>query len=122
MMGERGVLDDRGAHGNSVTLEGGKGKPQTCLGGIREGSSEEATRPVVKLKCLYTSVHSMGNKQEELEAVVQLGKCYLIAITETWWDESHDWNALTEDYRLFRRDRQGKRGSGVALYVKKWID
>ena len=29
---------------------------------------------------------------------------------ETWWDESHDWNTLIEDYRLFRRDRQGRRG------------
>ena len=24
-----------------------------------------------------------------------------------------------EDYKLFRRDRQGRRGIGVALYVKK---
>ena len=29
---------------------------------------------------------------------------------------------LKKAYRLFRRDRQGKRGSGVALYVRKWID
>jgi len=41
---------------------------------------------------------------------------------ETWWDESHDWNTLIEDYRLFRRDRQGRRGGRVALYVRKWID
>ena len=54
--------------------------------------------------------------------MVQLVKYDQIAITVTWWDESHDWNTLIEDYRLFRRDRQGKRGSGVALYVKKWID
>jgi len=26
-----------------------------------------------------------------------------------------------DGYRLFRRDRQGKRGQGIALYVKKWI-
>ena len=37
-------------------------------------------------------------------------------------DESHDWNTLIEDYRLFRRDRQGRRGGGVALYVRKLID
>jgi len=79
-------------------------------------------RPIAKLKCLYTNAHSMGNKQEELETVVQLGKYDLIAIMETWWDESHDWNTLIEDYRLFRRDRQGRRGGRVALYVRKWID
>ena len=38
------------------------------------------------------------NKQEELETVAQLGKYDLIAIMETWWDESHDWNTLTGDF------------------------
>jgi len=38
------------------------------------------------------------------------------------WDESHDWNALIEDYRFFRRDRQGRRGGRAALYVRRRID
>ena len=84
------VLGDREVCGNAVTLGSGKGKPQTCPGGTRESSSEKAVRPIAKLKCLCTNVCSMGNKQEELETVVQLGKYDLIAITETWWDESHD--------------------------------
>ena len=100
-------------------MGGGKGKPQTPPGGIREGSSEKATRPIAKLKCLYTNERSMGNKQEELETVVQLGKYDLIAIMETWWDESHNWNTLIEDYRLFRRDGHGRRGGGVPAYVRK---
>ena len=45
----------------------------------------------------------------------------LIAITETWWDESHDWNVALDGYRLFRRDRRGRRGGGVALYIKKTL-
>ena len=45
----------------------------------------------------------------------------LVAITETWWDESHDWHTVIEGYRLFRMDRQGRRGGRVALYVRKWI-
>ena len=110
MMGEGGVLGDREACGNAVTLGGGKGKSQTCPGSIREGSTEKATRPIAKLKCLYTSARSMGNKQEERETIMELGKYDLIAITEIWWDESHNWNLLIEDYRLFRRDRQGMRG------------
>jgi len=121
-MGERGVLSVREVCGNAVTLGGSKGKHQTWPRGIREGSSEKATRPIAKLKTLYTNVCSIGNKQEELETVVQLGNYDLIAITETWWDESHDWNTLIEDYRLFRRDRQSRRGGGVALYVRNWID
>ena len=59
MMGGGGVLCDREACGNAVTLGGGKGKPQTCPGGIREGSTGKATRPIAKLKCLYTNAHSM---------------------------------------------------------------
>lgn len=43
----------------------------------------------------------------------------LFTITKTWWNHSHDWSAAVEDYKLFRRDRQGRRGIGVALYVKK---
>ena len=117
MLGEEGVVGDREVRGNTVTL-GDKGKPRSFPRGIREGSSENATRPIAKLKCLYTNVHSMGNKQEELETMAQLGKYDLIAITETWWDESHAWNTLIEDYRLFRRDRQGRRDGRVALEIR----
>jgi len=42
----------------------------------------------------------------------------LIAITETWWDESHKWSAVTDSYKLFGRDGQGRRGGEVALYAK----
>ena len=69
MMGEGGVLCDREARGNAVTLGGSKRNSQTCPGGITEDSSKKAMRPIAKLKCLYTDVHSMGNKQEELETV-----------------------------------------------------
>lgn len=74
------------------------------------------------MKCLYTDAWSMGNKKEELKTTVQLENCDLIAIMETWKDGSHSWNASTEGYKLFRRDRQGRRGRGVALCVRKGID
>jgi len=74
--------------------------------------------PKAQLKCLYTSAPSMRNN-EELETMVQLENWDLIAITETWWDDSHNWNVVTKGYTLFRRDRQGMR---VVLYVKRWID
>ncbi|GAB0203746.1 hypothetical protein GRJ2_002840200 [Grus japonensis] len=66
------------------------------------------------VKCIYTNARSMGNKQEELEAIVQQDSYG----TETWWDDSHDWSAAVDAYTLFRRERHGRRGSGVALYVK----
>ena len=37
-----------------------------------------------QLRCIYANERSMGNKQEELEAIVQQDRCDLVAITETW--------------------------------------
>ena len=96
--------------------------PVKYLKGIKGCSSKKVTRPTAQLKCLHTNARSMGNKQEELEATVLLESYDLVAITETWWDESHDWSAAIDGYKLFRRDRRGRRGREVALYVKKWID
>jgi len=55
-------------------------------------------RLTAQLKCVYTNARSMGSKQEELEAIVQQDGD---AITETWWDNSHDWHAVMDGYRLF---------------------
>ena len=54
--------------------------------------------------------------------MVHLESYDLVAIMEAWWDDSRNWNTTTEGYWLFRRDRQGRKGVGVAFYVKEWID
>ncbi|GAB0208248.1 hypothetical protein GRJ2_003290500 [Grus japonensis] len=64
----------------------------------------------------------MGNKQEELETCVCLQGYDLIGITETWWDSSYDCSVGMEGYRLFRKDRQGRRGGGVTLYVNDQLE
>ncbi|GAB0187672.1 hypothetical protein GRJ2_001232500 [Grus japonensis] len=64
----------------------------------------------------------MGNKQEELETCVCLQGCDLIGITETWWDSSYDWSVGMEGYRLFRKDRQGRQGGGIALYANDQLE
>jgi len=76
-------------------------------------------RLTAQLKCIYTNAHSMSNKQEELEAAVQQD---LVIVTEIWWDDSHDWSAAMGGYKLFRKDRQGKRSGGVALCVRDCFD
>lgn len=65
---------------------------------------------------------TVGNKQKELEATVQLEIYDLIATTAPWWDESHSWNIAVEGCKLYGRDRQGKKGGGIVPYVKKWVD
>ena len=64
----------------------------------------------------------MENKQEELETVICLKIYDLVAITETWWDDSHNWNTTVEGNYFFRRDRLGRKGGEITLYVKDWID
>jgi len=42
-------------------------------------------------------------------------------VTKTWWDYSHDWSVATSNFKLFRRDRQGRRGGGIVIYIRKGI-
>lgn len=70
------------------------------------------------LKFLYTNALSMGNKQEELESCMWSQGYDLIAVTETRWDSSYDWNAIMEGYALFKKDRTGRQGGRVALYKR----
>lgn len=63
------------------------------------------TLMIAWLKCLYTSACSMENKQDELEAMVHLENCDLIAIAEMWWDESQNWSMMIKGYKLYGRDR-----------------
>jgi len=79
-------------------------------------------RLTAQIKCVYTNACSMGNKQEELEAIVQQDSYDVVAITEMWWDNSHDWHAVMDGYRLFRKDRSTRRSGGVALYVKEKLE
>ncbi|XP_054058617.1 UPF0462 protein C4orf33 homolog isoform X2 [Rissa tridactyla] len=79
-------------------------------------------KSVVQLKCIYMNARSMGNKRDELEAIAQQDSYDVVAITETWWDDCHDWNAAMNGYKLFRRDRQGRRGGGVSLYIRECFD
>ena len=64
----------------------------------------------------------MGNKQEVLEACARLQGYDLIGITELWWDGSYDSSVGMERYRLFRKDRQGRRGGGVTLYANDQLE
>lgn len=60
---------------------------------------------------------SMGNKQDELRICVQEQGHNLIAVTERQWDSLHDWNAIIEHYVLFRKNKLGKGGGGIASFL-----
>ena len=48
-------------------------------------------------------------------------ECFKYISAHTFLLLFHDWNVALDGYRLFRRDRQGRRGEGVALYIKKTL-
>ncbi|KAJ7410341.1 adaptin ear-binding coat-associated protein 1 [Willisornis vidua] len=59
---------------------------------------------------------SKRNKQEKLEALAQSQRFDITGISEAWWDETCDWSALLDRYKLFRRDSKGERAWRMALY------
>lgn len=56
------------------------GKLQIYVGGLGEGHSRKVVCQKAQLKCLYTNACSVGNKQEELENMMCLENCDLVAI------------------------------------------
>ncbi|KAJ7407774.1 hypothetical protein BTVI_62185 [Pitangus sulphuratus] len=46
----------------------------------------------------------------------------LFRATTSSLPNSHDWSAAMDGYKLFRRDRQGRKGGEVALYVRETLD
>ena len=74
------------------------------------------------LKVYYTNSRSLGNKMNDLRALVSTEKIDIIAISETWMRlESHHYKAEYQinGFNLFNTDRNPRRkGGGVAVYVK----
>ncbi|GAB0188677.1 hypothetical protein GRJ2_001333000 [Grus japonensis] len=85
-------------------------------------ASQDVNQKTNHLKCMYTNAHSLGNKQEELELHTQSESYDIIGITETWWDNLLDWRIMMDGYRLFHKDRQGRRGGVATLYVKENLE
>lgn len=105
------------------TIGEGYGENQgKYLKGIKELSFKEVTRPASQLECLYMNARSLGNKQKELEAAVLLENHDIVAVTETWWDDSRNESVAIDDCKLFRRDRQEGRGESVAIYIRKGVE
>lgn len=67
---------------------------------------------------MQTNACSVGSKKEELEAIAQQENYDIVTITETWWDDLHNCSAAMDGFKLFGRDRIGRRGGEVALYVR----
>ena len=87
----------------------------TCKG-IQGSTSKE------EIKCVCLNARSIINKEDELNILVDDIKPHIIGITESWANNNiTDAELGLEGYAMFRKDRMGRRGGGVLLYIKDTI-
>jgi len=96
--------------------------PENSHVAIRARPPKKVAGSIAQVKRIYTNACNMSNKQEELEAIVQQENYNIFAITETRWDDSHNWSAAMDSYKLFVRYRQVRRVCGTALHIRKCFD
>ena len=75
-----------------------------------------------EMKCMCLNARSIINKKTELNIMVDDIKPHIIGITESWANNDITNAELgLEGYVMFRKDRIGRRGGGVLLYIKDTI-
>ena len=84
--------------------------------GIQGGTSKE------EIECVCLNAWSIINKKNELNIMVNDIKPHIIGITESWANNDiTDAELGLEGYVMFRKDRIGRRGGGVLLYIKETV-
>ena len=74
------------------------------------------------IKCVCLNARSIINKKNELNIILHDIKPHIIGITESWANNDvTDAELGLEGYVMFRKDRIGRRGGGVLLYIKETI-
>ena len=78
--------------------------------------------PEAGYKCVCLNARSIVNKKNELNIMVEDTDPHIIGITESWTNIDITDAALgLTGYVMFRKDRIGRRGGGVILYIKESI-
>ena len=71
-------------------------------------------------RCVCLNAMSIVNKKNELNIMVEDIDRHIIGITESWANtDITDAELGLTGYVMFRRDRIGRRGGGVILYMLK---
>ena len=69
--------------------------------------------------CVCLNARSIVNKKKKLNIMVEDIDPHIIGITESWANtDITDAELGLTGYVMFRRDRIGRRGGGVILYIK----
>ncbi len=74
------------------------------------------------ISVLYTSVHSLILKRNELSVYVATEKPDVVAITETWSNSADLVSQLSvPGYKIFQKNKTNKKGGDVICYVKSTL-
>ena len=88
---------------------------------VRNRKANKSSREKYELSVYYTNCRSILNKVDMLRGLACVEKFDIIALTETWLDMSgkvFNPEVKIDGYTLFHKDRENRRGGGVALYVR----
>ena len=99
-------------------------KPNT--GGTDKDSTDKTAKNSLEnsttfgYKCVCLNARSIVNKRNELNIMVEDNDPHIIGITESWaTPDISDAELGMTGYAMFRKDRIGRRGGGVILYIKE---
>ena len=88
----------------------------------QDDSSSNIRQGNTGLKCVSLNARNTLNKKNQLNIMVHDSDPHIIGITESWANKDITDAELGQDgYVMFRKDRMGRRGGGVLLYVKYTI-
>ena len=107
-----------------LNLLGRGGLSKKTIGGQKDRRSKKIQRNTSEsgIKCVCLNARSIINKKTELNIMVDDIKPHIIGITESWANNDiTDAELGLEGYVMFRKDRMGRRGGGVLLYIKETI-
>ena len=93
-------------------------------GGLAQSGQDDSSSNIRQgnagLKCVSLNARSIMNKKSELNIMVNDSDPHIIG--ESWANKDiTDAELGLEGYVMFRKDRMGRRGGGVLLYVKDTI-
>ena len=119
------------ADGLKQAVDSGLGNVRSWAGGLenqaqsgQDDSSSNIRQGNAGPKCVSLNARSIMNKKSELNIMVNDSDHHVIGrpITESWANKDiTDAELGLEGYVMFRKDRMGRRGGGVLLYVKDTI-
>ena len=112
------ILDSQGGFTEKPNTGGADHKDSTDK--TAKNSLENST--TFGYKCVCLNARSIVNKRNELNIMVEDNDPHIIGITESWaTPDISDAELGMTGYVMFRKDRIGRRGGGVILYIKESI-